>query len=50
MVGETGRVIAFEPIPEIFELLAANTVNTSFLLDCVCDQTSILFLYPLAEM
>ena len=30
IVGKTGRVIAFEPIPETFELLAANTARLSF--------------------
>ena len=30
MVGSNGRVIAFEPIPETFELLAANASQFSY--------------------
>jgi FkbM family methyltransferase len=29
LVGSNGRVVAFEPVPETFELLAANTVRAS---------------------
>lgn len=30
LVGESGRVIAFEPIPDTFELLSANMARLSF--------------------
>ena len=30
LVGETGRVIVFEPIPDTFELLAANMAKCSY--------------------
>ena len=30
LVGATGRVIAFEPVPQTFELLAANIARITF--------------------
>ena len=47
LVGSTGRVIAFEPVPDTFELLAANMSsagykNVTLLNVAVSDRTQIL--------
>ena len=47
IVGKQGRVIAFEPIPETFELLSANVSfsknkNVTLLNMCASDSTQIL--------
>jgi FkbM family methyltransferase len=47
LVGVTGRVIAFEPIPETFSLLAANvqllrTANVTLVNAAVSEKTSVV--------
>jgi len=47
LVGVHGRVISFEPVPETFELLAANaaqfmTANTTLLNLAASDETRVL--------
>jgi len=47
LVGKTGRVIAFEPVPQTFELLSANmarfaTRNVTLLNVAASDSTSVI--------
>jgi FkbM family methyltransferase len=47
IVGETGRVLAFEPVPETFELLAANVArlplrNVTLLNIAASESTNVL--------
>lgn len=51
LVGETGRVVSFEPQSAIFRILSANTVlnggfNTDLVQACVGDAEGFLNLYP----
>jgi len=46
IVGETGRVVAFEPIPETFKLLCANVRrrNVTFLNAAASAKSSVAYM------